>query len=110
MLTSLPRRKLEVNDLERAAALLEWIEQPLPDVYRIIGMSKAGEFVKAVLDMLRAHGGRMHWAQLAREMKGLLNARDFRMAVETLKQAGQVKELRTGAEHYVILRELSLVE
>lgn len=110
MLMALPKKVIHPEDLEAANELLHWIEMPLPDIYRIIGMSRSGELTRAVLDTLKSFGGRMSWADLSREMKGLLNARDFKMSIETLKQAGQIKELQTPGVHMVIVRELNLVE
>jgi hypothetical protein len=110
LIMALPRRLLTKGDLEMAEQLVTWTEGPLPDVYRVIGMSKSGELTKAVLGTLKAFGGKMTWAQLSREMKGILNARDFRMAIDTLAGAGQINEIRNPGEHVLVLRELSLVE
>lgn len=110
LLLTLPAKVVSKKRLLAAEAILEWLEEPLPDVYRIIGMSKAGEYTKQVLDMLRAFGGKMTWSKLSREMKGVLHARDFRLAVDTLKGAGQIKEIMHPGEHVVVIRELGMVE
>ena len=110
MLMRLPMKVLNVRDLEAAAKLLDWVELPLADVYKVIGMSKAGEMTRAVLDSLKSMGGRVAYKELAREMKGLLNRRDLRMAVDTLKEAGQLVEEESLMEHMLQLKELGLVE
>ena len=43
-------------------------------------------------------------------MKGLLNEKDLRQAVGTLKEAGQIQEIDTLPEHVIVLKELNLVE
>lgn len=110
MLLNLPSRELKAEDLERALALLDWIEGPLPDVYRVIGMSKAGEMTRALLEALRAVGGRAPFATMMREMKGIMNTRDFRQAVETLRDAGQLLEISNPIEHDLVLRDVGMVE
>lgn len=110
MLMWLPTRVLRAAHLERARALLDWVEVPLGDVYRIIGLSKSGEITKQVFDMIRAHGGKMEYERLVREMKGSMNLRDFRMALDMLIAAGQLAEVNTPAARLVTIRELNLVE
>lgn len=110
MLMRLPARSLKREHLEKADEVLTWVEQPLSDVYRIIGMSRAGETTRAVLDTLRSLGGRVPFARAMRELKGLLNARDFRLAIDTLRQAGQIKEINNPAEHLIVVTEVNLVE
>lgn len=110
MLMWLPNRVLRAAHLEAARQLLDWVEKPLADVYRLVGMSKAGEITKQVLDMIRAHGGRMEYEKLAREMKGALDLRNLRMAIEMLVAGGQVQELSSPAARLVVIRELNLVE
>lgn len=110
MLMSLPKKVLGVKEMEAAKAILDWVEVPLADVYRVIGMSKTGEMTRAVLDALKAMGGKSSYAMLMREMKGLLNKRDFQMAIDTLKEAGQLKETDNVVEHSVQIRDLSPVE
>jgi hypothetical protein len=110
MLMWLPSRVLRAAHLEVARQLLDWVERPLGDVYRIIGMSKEGEATKQVLDMIKAHGGTMEYEKLAREMKGALSLRGFRMAIDMLVAGGQVQELHSPAARLVAIRELNLVE
>jgi len=110
MLTTLPMKVLKEADLEATATLMDWMEQPLGDVYKMIGMSKAGEMTRSVLDTIKALGGVCEYKTLAREIKGLLNKRDLRMAVDTLKDAGQLVEVSDAMEHTVYIKELGVVE
>lgn len=110
MMMNLPMKVIKERDLEGARELMDWMEQPLADVYKVIGMSKAGEMTRGVLDSIKAMSGVCEYKTLAREMKGILNKRDLRMAVETLKEAGQLVEVQDAMEHTVYLKELGVVE
>jgi hypothetical protein len=110
MLLSLPARTLRRQDMESALGLMDWIEKPMADVYRLIGMSRSGEQTKGVLDIIRSSGGVIDFHKLAREMKGRLNSRELATAIETLKGAGNIREVRSAVEHKIIVKELGVIE
>jgi len=110
MLMRLPSKTLTAEDLEKTRVLMDWMEAPLADVYRLIGMNKAGEMTRLLLDTLRSRGGVMDYDKALREVKGVMNRRDFDMAVDTLVGAGQLRVIDSAMERKLVVKDLGVVE
>jgi len=93
------------HDLERALGILDWMEALLPSVFETVATTPVGAMHQRILQHLKQAGGRMTHSQLLRKNQHAMNARQFREAIETLKDSETIEEIRTATEHaYEIIR------
>lgn len=83
--------------LERSLAVLNYLEESLPETFRRIALSGVGEDHVKILQHVRREGGLSH-SVLMKKMYNM-NRKQFREAVETLKEQGLLVEISTPYEH-----------
>jgi len=91
---------------ERASTLLEWTEKFLPMLATKMFKSVWGEDQDLVLTKIRGNGGTISHSDLIRKMQYKMPARATRAILDSLREAGAVKEIRTMIEHTYYLAEL----
>lgn len=90
---------------QRAQALLTWTEKFLPALASKMFKSAWGEEQDLVLSKIRSNGGQLSHSVLVRRMQYRMGAAQTRSIINSLKEAGVVKEIRSTIEHTYILTE-----
>jgi hypothetical protein len=98
---------IQIPDLDQALKILNWLETFLPGVFRMVAESTTGELHQKLLKQLaNASEQRMSHSALLRLNQHVVNARQFREAIETLKESACIQEVHTNLEHfYQLLKE-----
>lgn len=97
--------KVTQFDMERALAILDWMEASLPSVFESVASTPSGIAQQRIIKQLVVAGGRMNHSALMRKNQHALTARQFREAIETLLQSETLKEVHYAGEHYYELKE-----
>jgi hypothetical protein len=95
--------KLEIHFLERALKILDWAEQFLPELFDRVTATQIGSDHQRMLKQLRNAGGRIQHSTWLRKNQYYMNARQFKEAILTLREAESIKEVNSAAEHIYIL-------
>lgn len=100
------RTKIDTPDLMASLKVLDFLERQMLGTFKWLGVRPIGVDQERVLRTLRANGMTMSSGDLLRKLIFYMNAQQFRMAMETLTQAGLVKEaldLKTKMPVYTLL-------
>lgn len=96
---------LRVDDLERSVRILDWLENLLPTIFKSVAETSYGAQHQRLLKQIEQAGGQIPHSILLRKNQHILNARQFREAIETLKESECIKEVHSNIEHYYVLRK-----
>lgn len=89
--------QLDIVSLERAMAIINYIERLLPEVFQRIALSGVGEDHVRLLQIIKREGKIDH-SEALRKMYNM-TSKQFRASIETLKEQGLVVEIDTSVEH-----------
>jgi len=94
-------RQLQItrSDLELGLKILDWMEDSLPHVFTAVTGTYTGGLQQRVLQQLRQAGGRITHSTLLRKNQHVMNARQFREVIDTLKESGCIREIRSPLSH-----------
>lgn len=92
---------------QRALDILEWTERFLPVLASRMFKSGWGEDQALVIKKIRAAGGTIEHSVLVRRMQYKMSSTQVRTLVNSLKEAGAIKEYKTTLVHTYVLTELS---
>jgi len=101
MILSLARNDsliLEKEDMDGAAEVLNWMDQGLPNVFAAIGRSAISEDVVRVLKQIEQATLKLGFATHSEILKRnyhQLNASEFAIVIETLRQSDAIEEILT---------------
>lgn len=105
-LASAQSLQVMVQDFELALSMLDWMESSLPRVFTSVAATSTGATHQRILRLLENAGGKMNHSVLLRRNQHIMNAREFSIAIDTLKQSGCIIEVRTRSEHhYELVRD-----
>jgi hypothetical protein len=106
------KRNVVITDqnLIQADAILTWIYQYLPRVYKYLGNTQWGDDMRRVYDNIYRHGGRSDWSTIYRALSKRMRKDDIRRVVDQLVDNGilRVEEASNleGGKVYTIDTEL----
>lgn len=89
--------------LKLSLALLERLEERMPDAFKGIGTASAKD-VERIIDQLLEKKGTMPFSELAHRNYRYLNSQDLKLVLDTMKDAGIVKEALSGNVRVIILQ------
>jgi hypothetical protein len=95
---------LSVADMEQALHILNWLEVGLPSIFKSVAETSQGVMHQRFLKQLEQAGGTIAHSVLLRRNQHIVNARQFREIIDTLKESECIKETHTALEHFYELR------
>ena len=96
-----------LNCLERAIELATWTEKFLPQTFKQMFRSVAGEEQAFVLRTIEKCAGLVDHSTLVQRVQYKMNAAQLKIVVRSLIEARQIKEIHDATAHYYILLERS---
>jgi histone H3/H4 len=91
MAMSQGRRTVTKEDLLASLAILQYMEKQMLSTFKWLGVKPIGVDQERILRTLKAHDNRMLAKDLLRTQIFYMNAVQFKLAVETLEQAGMLR-------------------
>jgi len=88
---------------ERAVKILDWNEKFLPNLFRQLFKTQAGQDAEIILRAIRAAGGTIAHSNLIRKMQYKFGATQVKSVISSLKEAGQLREENGVLGHVYIL-------
>jgi hypothetical protein len=88
---------------ERAVKILDWNEKFLPNLFRQLFKSQAGQDAELILRAIRAAGGTIGHSNLIRKMQYKFAATQVRSIISSLKESNQLREENGVLGHLYIL-------
>jgi len=99
--------KVKTEDYEQALAILDWMEERLPPVFETAAGTPEGVLHQRLLIQIRDMGGVVAHSVLLRKNQHMMNARQFRDAIDTLVGSKSIEEIRKApaVHEYRLLKE-----
>jgi len=88
---------------ERAVKILDWNEKFLPNLFRQLFKTQAGQDAEIILRAIRSSGGSISHSGLVRKMQYKFAATQVKSIIASLKEAGQLREENNVLGHLYIL-------
>ena len=102
-----PTTTICLDCLERAMKLAAWTEKFLPQTFKQMFRSVAGEEQAFVLRTIEKCTGLVDHSTLVQRVQYKMNAAQLKIVVRSLIEARQIKEIHDATAHYYILLERS---
>lgn len=93
--------ELRVPDLERAFAVVNWVESFLPTTFEQMSRTVVGEDLGRIVGQLKRHNGALPRSKLLRMNSNKLDADRFKKCIDTLTQAGLVEYDASTHQYYL---------
>lgn len=86
-----------------AVSLLEHLERKAPTLVKAISSTTQTTFSDLVLEKLVHSGGMADHSNLLRKCSSRMNATQFKAAIQTLNESGQIRVSKKGVAHHYVL-------
>lgn len=96
-----PKDKIAKEWMELAIKVVDWGDAAVTSVYSELGMTPDGQVVYDVLSTLEHWGGSARRQKLVRKLRHRYSASKVNGALNTLRQAGKVKQRKSATEGIV---------
>ena len=93
-------QKITTTDFIRTLRILDWLEASLPQVFDTVAGTPTGIIHIRLLQQIKASGGKISHSSWLKQNQFFMNSRDFRLAVDTLKESGCIKESLEPPKHH----------
>lgn len=108
MVLALSERRLKVTeaDLVMSSQLLSYIESQMLNTFKWLGIRPIGVDQERILRAMRSYGKPIQSGDLLRKMIYYMNYQTFKLAMDTLREAGLIKEtvdLKNKSSVYVLV-------
>jgi hypothetical protein len=93
--------EFQADILDRSLAILDWIEQYLPNTFDQMSESSAGADQVGIINQLKRRGGAEAHSTLLRLNHRKMNALQFRNCLNTLRESGMVEYDAKAKKYYL---------